>query len=116
MTYTFEVVDDADPPQQQGVVASGGGGDDLLAKSRQIMVPQVRPAGVATVHRPAVTTATTVASTSAGQVRQVSTTRQGGGGEPWAVGLHCNREGKVELLPLRGGEGRCPVTAELVGP
>ncbi|KAF0290824.1 hypothetical protein FJT64_010988 [Amphibalanus amphitrite] len=54
VTYTFEVVDD--PEQADGASA----GSDLLAKSRQIMVPQVRPGGTAAPSKSAATAASTV--------------------------------------------------------
>ena len=58
VTYTFEVVDD--PEQQQ----EGGNSSDLLAKSRQIMVPQVRPPGTASPMKPLGTSATATATAS----------------------------------------------------
>ena len=78
MTYTFEVVDD--PEQAAAAAAAGGeltGGADLLAKSRQIMVPQVRPGGAAT---PSKSAAAATARPAAGKVRTGVSVEAGGCG------------------------------------
>ena len=64
MTYTYEVVDD---PEQAAVGGELAGGD-LLAKSRQIMVPQVRPGGAASPNKSAATASSATARLTVGKV------------------------------------------------